>query len=128
MNQDYRCHNYRGGYRRNYRNHNYERGKSRSRDRQYSNNRRNDRSNSRSRSGLRASANRDRIRCYKCREYDHFAKDCLTSKEEKESEQIQHMYTMNEEQTTLKLLATDIYNSLNRINSIDETAKDHLNL
>ena len=22
----------------------------------------------------------DRIRCYKCREYDHFAKDCLTSK------------------------------------------------
>ena len=37
--------------------------------------------------GLRDSMNRDRIRCYKCREYDHFAKDCLTSKQ-KESEQI----------------------------------------
>ena len=31
-------------------------------------------SNSRSRSGSRASTNRDRIRCYKCREYDHFAR------------------------------------------------------
>ena len=29
-------------------------------------------SNSRSRSGSRASTNRDRIRCFECREYDHF--------------------------------------------------------
>ena len=51
-------------------------------------NRRNDRSasNSRSRSGSRASTNRDRIRCYKGREYDHFTKDCPTSKEEREIE------------------------------------------
>ena len=34
---------------------------------------------------------------------------------------------MDEEQATLKLLATDTYDSLNRINSIDETAMDHLN-
>ena len=71
-------------------NDNYERGRSSSRDREYSNNsnRRNKRSNSRSRSGLTASVNRGRIRCYKCREYDHFAKDCLTSKQ-MESGQIQ---------------------------------------
>ena len=46
--------------------------------------------------------NRDRIRCYKCREYDHFAKDCPTSKIEKEAEQIQEMYNMDKEQTALK--------------------------
>ena len=37
------------------------------------------------------------------------------------------MYNMDEEQTTLKLL-TDTYDSLNKLNSIDETAMDHLNL
>ena len=31
----------------------------------------------RPRSGYRASTNKDRIRCYNCREYDHFARDCL---------------------------------------------------
>ena len=40
-------------------------------------------SNSRSRSGSRASTNRDRIRCYKWREYNHFAMDCATSREKK---------------------------------------------
>ena len=96
-NQNYRGHNYRGGYGRTYRNDNYERGRSRSRDRQYlDNTRRSDRCSSRSRSGSRASTNRDRIRCYKCREYNHFAKDCATSKVEKESEQIQQMYNMDE--------------------------------
>ena len=34
------------------------------------------------------STNRDRIRCYRCREYDHFAKDCPTSGEEKEIKQL----------------------------------------
>ena len=45
-----------------------------------------DRSSIRSGSGSRASTNRDRIRWYNCREYGHFAKDCPTSKLEKESE------------------------------------------
>ena len=75
-----------------------------------------------------ASTNRDRIRCFKCREYDHFTTDCPTLQIEKEPEQIQHMYNMNEEQTALKVLATDTYDNLNRINSADETIVDHLNL
>ena len=84
-----------------------ERGRSRSRERSFSrnnNNRRNDRSTSKSksRSGSRASTNRDRIRCYKCREYHHFAKDCPISKEEREMEQIQQMFNLDEEQTSLK--------------------------
>ena len=72
------------------------------------NTRRNDRgSNSRSRSGFRVSTNRDRIRCCKCRDYDHFAKDCLTTKVEKEIDQIQQMFKSDEEQTPLKTLAMD---------------------
>ena len=35
---------------------------------------------------------------------------------------------MDEEKSALKLLVTDTYDSLNRINLIDETAMDHLNL
>ena len=38
--------------------------------------RRNDRSSSRSRSGSRVNTNRDRIRCFKCRDCDYCAKDC----------------------------------------------------
>ena len=33
-------------------------------------------SKSSSRSSSRASINRDRVRCFKCREYDHFAHEC----------------------------------------------------
>ena len=52
--------------------------------------RRNDRSvsNSRSRSGSSARMNRDRIRCFKCREYNHFARECPTRQESRETEQI----------------------------------------
>ena len=32
--------------------------------------------------------NRDRKRCYNCREYDHFVRDCPNSREEKELEQL----------------------------------------
>ena len=40
--------------------------------------------------------NRDRIRCYTCREYDHFARDCPNSREERDLEQLQHMLNMEE--------------------------------
>ena len=33
-------------------------------------------SSSRSRSNSRVSTNRDRVRCFKCREYDNFANEC----------------------------------------------------
>ena len=58
-------------------------------------------SSSRLRSGSRASTNRDRIRCYKCRKYDHFTRDCPTSREERETEQLQHMLNLEEDQTSL---------------------------
>ena len=45
--------------------------------------------------------NRDRIRCYKCRGYDHFMRDCPTSREEREIEQLQHMLNLEEDQTCL---------------------------
>ena len=148
--QNYRRENFRGNtrayqnpgrqnsreYRGNYRNENYstDRGRSWSRERLFSRNssisKRNDRStsSSRSRPGSRVSTNRNRIRCYKCREYDHFTKDCPTSKEEREIEQIQQMFNLDEEQTSLKALTTETYDSLNKINSIENIGQEHLNL
>ena len=66
-------------------------------------------SNSRSRSGSRASTNRDRIRCFECREYDHFARECPTRQGNREAEQIQQMFNMDEDQTILQtpLMDTD---------------------
>ena len=130
-NQNFRRQNNRGGYRGNYRNDNYERGRSRSRVRSYSGYfRRNDRSNSNSRSrlGSRASTNRDRIKCYKCKEYDHFTKDRPTVKEERETDQIQQMFNLDEDQTSLKTLAADTYDNLNHVSSVEELRSEHLNL
>ena len=45
----------------------------------------------------------------------------------KEPEEIQEMYNLDEEQTALKVSATDIYDNLIRTNSDDATV-DHLNL
>ena len=98
---NYRSNNFRGtarGYgrqnnRENYRSERYssntrDRSRSRARTlaRNYGNNRDRSSSNNRSRSGSKASTNRDRIRCYACREYDHFARDCPNSREERNLE------------------------------------------
>ena len=64
----------------------------------YSGNRTRSASSSRSRSGSRASTNRDRIRCYNCREYKHFARDCPISREERDLDQLQQMLNLEEEQ------------------------------
>ena len=86
----------------NYRDNNYGRGRSKSRERHYTGNfRRDDRSSSTSRSSSRVSTNRDRIKCYICREYDHFANYCPNSDTEGESEQRQQMYNLDENQTAL---------------------------
>ena len=102
--------NYNDYRRNNYRGQGYDRNKSRSLDRQ-DRSRRRDRSisNGRSRSGSRASTNRDRIDCFKCREYDHFARECPTRQEKREIEQIQQMFNLDNEQTSLQtsLMDTD---------------------
>ena len=98
---------FRGNSRQNsrerYRNERYgnnnNRDRNRSRERTFVGNYRRDRSssNDRSRSGSRASMNRDRIRCYACREYDHFARNCPNSREERDLKQLQHMLNMEEQ-------------------------------
>ena len=80
-------------------------GRNRSRERSFSgnygSNRTRSTSNSRLRSGSRPSTNRDRIRCYYCREYDHFMRDCPTSRKEREIEQSQQMLNLEEDQIHL---------------------------
>ena len=51
------------------------------------------------------------------REYDHFAKDCPTSREEKETEQLQQMVNLEDEQTSLKSLVTDTQDKFSMVNS-----------
>ena len=97
---DYRRYNYRGQ--------GCDRNRSRSLDRQ-DRGRKRDRSSSncRSRSRSRVNTNRDRIRCFECREYDHFARECLTRWENREIEQIQQMFNLDDEQTTLQTSLMD---------------------
>ena len=111
--QNYRGNGYRENSRREYRQDSRERyrnerdnsndrfsNRNRSRDRNftrsYGRNRSSD--SSRSRSGSRTSTNRDRIRCYECREYDHFARDCPNSRERRDLEHLQHMLNMEEQE------------------------------
>ena len=133
--QNFERQNSRGENRNNYRNEGYRRSRDRNRSRERSFSRdfssdRNNRSthNSRSRSGSRASTNRDRIGCYKCREYDHFSKDCPSSREEREIEQLQQMLNIDDEETLLKPLATNTHDNLNSISSEDNLRPGHLNL
>ena len=109
--QDYRGNRFRG----NFRGYSRQNGRDNYRKEKYGNNNRNrnrarertltrsygrDRSssNDRSRSGSRASINMDRIRCYMCREYDHFARDCPNSRGERDLEQLQHILNMEEQE------------------------------
>ena len=55
------------------------------------------------------------MRCYKYREYDHFAKDCPTYREEKEIEQLQQMLNLEDEQTSLKSLVTNTQDNFSRV-------------
>ena len=95
--------NSRQNSRKSYRNERYgnnnNRDRNRSRERIFVGNYRRDRSssNDRSRSGSRDSMNRDRIRCYACREYDHFARYHPNSREERDLKWLQHMLNMEEQ-------------------------------
>ena len=55
---------------------NQSRDQSRNDNRRQSRNNTRDKSESRSRSSSHVSTNRDRCRCYRCNEYDHFAREC----------------------------------------------------
>ena len=70
---------------------------------------------------------RDRVHFYKCKEYNHFASDCPTSREEKEIEQLQQMLNLGDEQ----LATSPTLNAqaeLSRINSEENLRLNHLNL
>ena len=104
--KNYGRQNHRGEYRNNtYRHDNYDRGRNRSRERLFSRNYDSNRTRTTNNSGLssgsRASTNGDRIRCYKHREYNHFTRECPTSREEREIEQPQQMLNLEEDQTSL---------------------------
>ena len=84
-------------------------------------------SNSRLRSGSTANTNRDRIRSYRSREYDHFTRDCPTTREEREIEQLQQMLNLEENQTSLltnsqnSTVESSRVSPLNHMNSRDGT-------
>ena len=113
--------------RKNYRGQGYDRNRSRSLDRQ-GRGRRGDRSakNGRYRSGSRASTNRDRIRCFECREYNQFARECLTKQENREIEQIQQMFNLDDEQAAIKTSLMDTDN--NKVTITPTGSRDSLNL
>ena len=83
-------------------------------------------SNCRSRSGSRASTDRDRVRCFKCREYDHFARECPTRQVNREAEQIQQMFNMDEYQTILQTPLMDTDEDEQPITLVE--TRDNLNL
>ena len=58
-----------------------------------------DRSRTESRSRSRVSKSRDRIGCYKCREYDHFARECPSAFTNEDSDGL--------EQVILQMLTQD---------------------
>ena len=75
-------------------------------------------------SGSRASRNRDGIRFFECREYDHFARECSTRQASRETEQIQQMFNMDQ-----MILQTPLMDMGKEQVTITPTeARDNLNL
>ena len=111
----------------NFRHQNYDGNRSRSYERKNRDRRDNiSISNSRSRSGSKATTNRDRIRCFECREYDQFARDCPTMQANREAKQIQQMFNMDEDQTILQTQLMDVDQDGQTIRPVE--TRDNLNL
>ena len=77
-------------------------------------------SGSRSRSNSRLTTNRDRIKCFRCREYNHFANECPNTG-------IEDSNGYESDSAALQLMATDIetHNSYDVTSFTEET--EHLN-
>ena len=78
------------------------------------------------RSGSRASINRDKIRCFECREYDHFTRECPTRQASREVEQIQQMFNMDKDQTMLQTPLMDTEKDEQTLTPVE--VRDNLNL
>ena len=61
-------------------------------------------------------------------EYDHFVKDCPTSRKEKEIQQLQQMLNLGDEKISLKSLITSTQDNLSRASSEENLRPGHLNL
>ena len=72
------------------------------------------------------STNRDRIRCFECRECDHFARECPTRQENRETEQIQQMFSLDGDQTILQTPLIDTEDDVMKITPME--TRDGLNL
>ena len=70
--------------------------------------------------------NRDRIRCFECRVYDHFARDCLTTQANREAEKIQQIFNMEKDQTILQTPLMDVDQDGQTISPVE--TRDNLNL
>ena len=76
--------------------------------------------------GSRASTNRDRIRCFECRGYDHFTRECPSRQANKETEQIQQIFNMDKDQTILQTPLMDTDEDELTITPVE--TRDNLNL
>ena len=67
------------------------------------------------------------MRCFECREYDHFTKDCpnITVTEKDQTNQMQQMLDSEELDTTFKVLTVETNDILTRANP--EEILNHLN-
>ena len=67
------------------------------------------------------STNRDRIRCFEYREYDHFARE-----KNRETEQIQQMFSLDDDQRLLQTPLIDTEDDVMTITLME--TRDSLNL
>ena len=42
------------------------------------------------------------LRCFECKEYEHFTRECPARRENRETEQIQQIFILDEDQTILQ--------------------------
>ena len=72
------------------------------------------------------STNRDRIRCLACRENKHFARECPTRQEHRETEQIQQMFSLDNDQPILQTTLIDTEDDIMMITPME--TRESLNL